>query len=78
MSFNCAGAAQDAVLKEADIVPVCYDQRKYRAHGSGLAVEAIAFGKIVAKHMPKTVDGTPWATMVPRTCFAKIIGGDRK
>lgn len=54
------------VLKEADIVSVCYDQKKYHARGLGLALEAIAFGNIVAKHMSRTGDGTAWATVVTR------------
>lgn len=33
-----------AVLKTSDIVLACYDADKYRVRGSGIAVEALAFG----------------------------------
>jgi glycosyltransferase involved in cell wall biosynthesis len=34
-------------LKSADVVLLCYQSDKYRVRGSGIAVEAVAFGKIV-------------------------------
>lgn len=36
-----------ALLGEADVVLACYDRDKYRFRGSGVAVEAVAFGNSV-------------------------------
>lgn len=34
-------------LQEADVVLLCYDSEKYRVRGSGIAAEAVTYGKIV-------------------------------
>jgi glycosyltransferase involved in cell wall biosynthesis len=36
-----------SMLKQSDVVLLCYDSKKYKVRGSGIATEAVAFGKVV-------------------------------
>ena len=36
-----------ATIDDADVILLCYDKTRYGVRGSGIAVEAVAFGKII-------------------------------